>query len=77
MDLIKQVKENAKKNRQRIILPESYDDRILQAADRIISENIADITLIGNKPDIVRKSNNLKLRNIDKAKIVDPEKVEN
>jgi phosphate acetyltransferase len=74
MDLIKQVKDNAKKNKQRIILPESYDNRVLKAADKIISENIADITLIGKKADILRDSESLKLKNIDRAKIVDPEK---
>ena len=74
MDLIKQVKDNAKKNKQRIILPESYDNRILKAADIIIGENIADITLIGSKHAIERDSNNLKLKNIGRAKIVDPEK---
>lgn len=73
MDLIRQVKDNAKRNKQRIILPESYDNRILKAADIIIHEDIAYITLIGNKSDIERDSNNLKLVNIDKARIVDTE----
>jgi len=72
MDLIKQVKENAKRNKQRIILPESYDMRILKAADIIISEDLAYITLIGNKLDIERDSNKLNLSNINKARIVDP-----
>ncbi len=72
MDLIKQVKENAKRNKQRIILPESYDKRILKAADIIIKEDIAYITLIGKKPDIERDSYELNLSNIDKANIVDP-----
>lgn len=72
MDLIRQVKENAKRNKQRIILPESYDKRILKAADIIIKEDIAYITLIGNKPDIDRDINELSLSNIDKAKIIDP-----
>jgi phosphate acetyltransferase len=72
MDLIKQVKENAKRNKQRIILPESYDERILKAADIIINEELAYITLIGKKQDIERDSNRLKLSNIDKAKIIDP-----
>ncbi|UCH15195.1 MAG: phosphate acetyltransferase [Bacteroidales bacterium] len=72
MDLIRQVKENAKRNKQRIILPESYDKRILKAADIIIDEDIAYITLIGNKPDIERDSKKLNLKNIDKARIVDP-----
>jgi phosphate acetyltransferase len=72
MDLIKQVKENAKRNKQRIILPESYDERILKAADIIINEELAYITLIGTKTDIERDSNRLKLSNIDKVKIIDP-----
>ena len=73
MDLIRQVKDNAKRNKQRIILPESYDKRILKAADIIINEDIAYITLIGNKTDIERDSNSLNLTNIEKARIVDPE----
>jgi phosphate acetyltransferase len=72
MDLIRQVKENAKKNKQRIILPESYDNRILKAADIIINEDIAHITLIGKKQDIETDSNKLNLLNIGRARILDP-----
>jgi phosphate acetyltransferase len=72
MDLIRQVKENAKKNKQRIILPESYDNRILKAADIIINEDIAHITLIGKKQDIETESNKLNLLNIVRARILDP-----
>ncbi len=72
MDFIRQVKENARKNKQRIILPESYDDRILKAADIIIDEDIAHITLIGKKTDIERDINKLALSNIHKARIIDP-----
>jgi phosphate acetyltransferase len=72
MDLIRQVKENAKKNKQRIILPESYDNRILKAADIIIDEDIAHITLIGKKQDIETDSNKLNLLNIGRARILDP-----
>jgi phosphate acetyltransferase len=72
MDLIRQVKENAKKNKQRIILPESYDNRILKAANIIIDEDIAHITLIGKKQDIETDSNKLNLLNIGRARILDP-----
>jgi phosphate acetyltransferase len=72
MDFIRQVKENARRNKQRIILPESYDNRILKAADIIINEDIAHITLIGKKTDIERDINNLALSNIHKARIIDP-----
>ncbi len=74
MDLIRQVKDNAKRNLQRIILPETYDHRILKAADIIIQENIANVILIGNNKAIKSDSSNLKLKNLDKATIVDPEK---
>ena len=72
MDLITQVKENAKKNKQRIILPETYDQRILMAADIIIKEDIADIILIGNNKTIESESIKLKLDNLGKAVVIDP-----
>jgi phosphate acetyltransferase len=76
MDLIRQVKENAKRNKQRIILPETYDQRILQAADTVIKEDIANVILIGNNKTIETGSINYKLKNLDKAVIIDPENID-
>lgn len=76
MDLITQVKENAKKNKQRIVLPETYDKRILKAADIIIREDIADLILIGNRKVIENECSNLNLQNLDKASCIDPESFE-
>jgi len=54
-------------------LPETYDQRILKAADIIIQEDIADIILIGKDGFIKNESIRLKLENLDKASVIDPE----
>ena len=72
MDLMKLIKENAIKHQQRIILPESYEPRTLQAADIIIEEGIAKIILTGDPGKIDREAQKLGLKNISAATIVDP-----
>lgn len=73
MNLIDQIKENARKHRQRIVLPESYEERTLKAADEILFNNIADIILIGNRETVLGDGNKLGLKNIEKAVIIDPD----
>jgi len=73
MNLLEQIKEKAKKNLQRIVLPESYEERTLKAADIAISEGIAKIILIGNLIEINSEAKRMNLSNISKAEIVDPE----
>ncbi len=73
MNLIDQIKENARKHRQRIVLPESYEERTLKAADEILFNNIADIILIGNRETVLGDGNKLGLKNIEKAEIIDPD----
>lgn len=72
MDLLDQIKEKAKKQNKKIILPESTEERTLQAADIIIKENIAQIILTGNPELIKKEAEKLGLKNIDKAIIIDP-----
>jgi len=64
--------ERAKANLQRIVLPEGTEDRTLLAADRLLSDKIANIILIGNEQEIEKKATDLGLSNIEKAEIVDP-----
>jgi phosphate acetyltransferase len=73
MDLLKLIKENARKYKQRIVLPESLEERTLKAANIILSEELASIILIANPSalDALAKKNNLK--HIHKATIVDPD----
>jgi len=72
MDLLNQIKENAKKHNKRIVLPESWEERTLRAADEILAEGIAQIVLIGEPSDILAKAEGFGLKNISKAEIVNP-----
>ena len=73
MNLIEKIKSNAKKNIQRIVLPESHDERILHAADIVIQEGLADIILLGNPDKIAESAKKLGLTRLAEATIVDPE----
>ncbi|MCM1349138.1 MAG: phosphate acetyltransferase [Firmicutes bacterium] len=72
MTLFEKLTEKAKGCPQRIVLPEGTEPRTLTAANRIISEGLAEITLIGNKADIMAMAGELNLTEIEKATIVDP-----
>ena len=72
MELLEKIKENAKKQRKRIVLPEGTEERTIQAADQIIAEGLADVILIGNPSEILALAEKFSLSNIDKATIVDP-----
>lgn len=72
MALIESIVARAKANKQRIVLPESLEERTLTAADKCLADDIADIILIGNKGEIYALADKLGLKNIGKAMIVDP-----
>jgi phosphate acetyltransferase len=71
MNLLDQIKEKAKQNRKRIVLPEGTSERTVKAADIILKEGIADIILLGNHEEIgeLEKKFNLDL---SKAEIINP-----
>ncbi|MFZ2340698.1 MAG: phosphate acetyltransferase [Bacteroidales bacterium] len=72
MELIDQIKLNAKKFKKRIVLPEGYEERNLKAADTAIAEGLAQIILIGDPKDIASKAEQFGLKNLNRAVIVDP-----
>ena len=72
MALIESIIARAKSNKQRIILPESLEERTLTAADKSLADDIADIILIGNPKEIYALADKLGLKNIGKATIIDP-----
>jgi phosphate acetyltransferase len=73
MDFIEGLKAKAREGKARIVLPEGLEERTLKAADVILAEGFAEIILIGNPDDIKKSATTFDLRNIDKAKIVDPD----
>lgn len=72
MELLDRIKLNAKRFNKRIVLPEGTEERTIQAADIAIKEGLAQIILIGNPADITSLAAQKGLKNIGKAKMVDP-----
>lgn len=72
MALIDNIIARAKVNRQRIVLPESMEERTIKAADKALADELADIILIGNKNEILSYADSLGLTHISKATIIDP-----
>ena len=73
MDLISQIVERAKANKQRIVLPEATEERTLRAADQVLADGVADLILLGNPEAIMNSAKEWGLANIEKATIIDPE----
>ena len=61
MTLIESIIARAKSNKQRIVLPESLEERTLTAADKSLADDIADIILIGNPDEIFALADKLGL----------------
>ncbi len=61
MNIIEKLQEGAKKTKRRIILPETWDERILRAAAVAVAENLADIYLLGDPTAIKEKAKELKI----------------
>ena len=70
MNFIDNVKKRAKKDKKTIVLPESMDERVIEAASKVIEEDIANIIIIGDKEEIDKNYPNY---DISKAKIINPE----
>ncbi len=69
---MQQIIARAQADRQRIVLPESLEERTLTAADRSLADGLADIILIGNPDEIKALGRKLGLTHLDKATIIDP-----
>ena len=63
----------AKSSKKHVVLPEGSDSRILEAAIKLVNQNVVDITLLGNRDNILLKVNALGLNlNEEKITIIDP-----
>lgn len=76
MNFIESIKERARKEIKTIVLPEAEDIRTLKATEMALKEKYANIILIGNKEEVLRKAeeNNI---NIKEAQIVEPKTNQN
>ncbi len=72
MSFIEEVKQKAREDKKRIVLPESGDERTLKAAAQVLKEGTADLTLIGNEEKILSDAKALGL-DLTGLTIIDPE----
>lgn len=57
----RQLIEQAKADRKHVVLPEGEDDRILQAADQLLKQGVAELTILGDVDDMNRRAADLGL----------------
>ena len=72
MDILNAMYARAKSHPQRIVLPEGDEPRTLEAANIILEQGLAKLTLIGNPETIRRMAAEKGYQHIDKAIIFDP-----
>ena len=68
-DFLTRIKERARADKKTIILPESMDRRIYEAAEMILKEDIANIIIIGTPEEVEANSRGL---DISKATVINP-----
>ncbi|WP_298039163.1 phosphate acetyltransferase [uncultured Desulfuromonas sp.] len=59
MDLVGQIKAKARQSKQTVVLPEGYDDRMVQAAGQIVQDGLADVVLLGSPDALTGKAKEL------------------
>ena len=72
-DFLDKIIDSAIEYRNHIVLPEGPEERNLVAADKILKQKIADITLIGNESRILAHAKELNV-DVSGAQIIDPNK---
>ena len=66
-----QLLDRARSHRERIVLPEGDDDRILKAAGRLLQRGVADLTILGDEAQIRLRAAELGL-DLDAATVLNP-----
>ncbi len=71
MHLVDQIKAKARTSLQTVVLPESYDDRMIQAAERITRDGLAKVVLLGDKGELTAKAEAMGV-SLDGVSVIDP-----
>ena len=69
MSFIESVKERVKGNKKTIVLPESMDERVMEAASKALKEGIANIIIVGTPEDLEKGNKGFDL---SQATIINP-----
>jgi len=73
MNLVEKIKEKAKKSLKTVVLPESYDERTLYAAEKIVKEGLAKIVILGDPAKILAETKEKGI-NLEGVELLDPAK---
>jgi phosphate acetyltransferase len=73
MHLVDQIKAKARTSLQTVVLPESYDDRMIQAAELITRDGLAKVVLLGDVAILGAKAAELGV-SLAGVSLVDPKK---
>lgn len=73
LELLKQIRAKASDRKKTIVLPESYDERVLKAASIIKNENIGQVITLGNEEKIHEDASKAGV-DLQGVRIIDPEK---
>ena len=71
MHLVDQIKAKARASTQTVVLPESYDDRMIQAAELITRDGLAKVVLLGDIAALEAKAGELGV-SLAGVSLVDP-----
>jgi phosphate acetyltransferase len=71
MHLVDSIKEKARKNLQTVVLPESYDERMLFAAQKVVEQSLAKVVILGNVAEVTAAAA-AKGVNLARVEILDP-----
>ena len=71
MHLVDQIKAKARAGLQTVVLPEGYDDRMVEASARIVADRLAKVVLLGNPATLSAKAQELGV-SLDGVTLVDP-----
>ncbi len=72
MNLIDKIRDQARLDCQRIVLPEGDEERTVMAADAIIREKLCELTLIADPAAVEKKAHQYGLKNLQDATIINP-----
>ena len=71
MSFIEEIKNRARKGIKTIILPESEDKRVLEAASKVTEQGFAKVILLGDEEEILKNSKNYNI-DLKGVKIINP-----
>lgn len=73
LELLNKIREQASNLKKTVVLPESHDDRVLQAAQELTKNGIAKVVTLGNEEKIRASAKELDV-DLSGVRIIDPEK---